>query len=143
MTIQWDDAELQAALNQIQQQLPERLSGCVSDACNAIEAEAKSRCPANTGTLRASITSDVSTNGGTVIGIVGTNLEYAPYVHEGTGIYARQGNGRRDVPWVYFDERNQQFVRTKGIKPTPFLEEAADKIGPQLIDYFRGVMGNA
>ena len=143
MNIKWDDAELQAALARIQEQMPERLSECVDKACKAIEAEAKERCPANTGTLRASITSDVSINKEVVTGKVGTNLDYAPYVHEGTGIYAKAGNGRKDVPWCYYDEAKQQFVYTKGIKPTPFLEEAADKVSPQLINYFVGVLGNA
>ena len=79
-----------------------------------------------------------------VVGRVGTNLEYAPYLHEGTGIYARAGNGRKEVPWVYYDEKTDKFYSTKGIKPCPFLQEACDKVSPQLTDYFKGVLeGNA
>lgn len=45
-----------------------------------IEAEAKKKCPVDTGRLRASITTTVE--GGKVI--VGSNVKYAPYVEWGT-----------------------------------------------------------
>lgn len=139
----WDDAELQEAINRLQEQMPQRMAECVQNACLAIESEAKHRCPADTGELRASITNQIETDGDKVSGVVGTNVEYAPYVHQGTGIYAKDGNGRKDVPWVFFDVKRQEYVSTKGIKPTPFLEDAVDSVAPQLIDYFMGVLNNA
>lgn len=54
-------------------------------------------------------------------GYVGSNLEYAPYVHQGTGIYAKDGNSRKQVPWVYYSEKDGQRHVTKGTKPRPFL----------------------
>lgn len=136
----WDDAELQAALNEITAQMPSKLQQCVDNACLAIEAEAKERCPSATGELRRSIQSESKVNGDTVEGIVGTNLEYAPYVHEGTGIYASNGNGRKEVPWCYYDESKGKFSWTKGIKPHPFLQEAAESIEPSILDYFKGLL---
>lgn len=60
-----------------------------------IENEAKLRCPVgDTGLLRASITHDVEGNEA----VIGTNMEYAPYVEYGTGLFAEAGNGRQDVP---------------------------------------------
>lgn len=46
-----------------------------------VEAAAKRRTPVDTGTLRRSITSRVLTKDR---GVVGTNVRYAPFVHEGT-----------------------------------------------------------
>lgn len=52
-----------------------------------------------------------------------SKLEYAIYVHEGTGKYAREGGGRQ-TPWVYFDEKRGQFFVTEGMPANPFLEDA-------------------
>lgn len=46
----------------------------------AVEAHAKVNCPVDTGNLRNSITHTVDEN----TAYIGTNVEYAPYVHEGT-----------------------------------------------------------
>lgn len=48
------------------------------------ERNAKRRCPVDTGRLRSSITSDVVAEEGALVGVVGTNVEYAPYVEFGT-----------------------------------------------------------
>lgn len=52
---------------------------------------------------------------------IGNYAEHAPYVELGTGIYAKDGNGRT-TPWVYFNEATQSFVTTQGQEPKPFLE---------------------
>lgn len=140
MNIEWDDRELQQALNMLVEKMPEQFENAVLNAGLAIEAEAKERCPVNTGALRSSITTEVGKDGNDIVGYVGTTLEYAPYVHQGTGIYAREGNGRKDVPWFYFDEAKQTYVRTSGTKPTPFLEEARDAVQPHVLDYFTEVL---
>jgi HK97 gp10 family phage protein len=49
-----------------------------------IETAAKARCPVDTGRLRSSINWRMSLDGGTLAAIIGTNVEYAIYVHEGT-----------------------------------------------------------
>lgn len=73
----------------------------LKDACIVVERAAKEKCPVgDTGNLRGSITSEWNDEEGRV----GTNLFYAPYVHQGTGIYAINGDGRKDVPWRYQDE---------------------------------------
>ena len=143
MNIEWNDKELQQALSDLITKMPTQTSTAITNACLAIEAEAKERCPHDTGTLRESITTDVKTQAENVVGIVGTTIEYAPYVHQGTGIYAREGNGRKEVPWCYYSEKEQKLVFTKGTKPTPFLEEAVETVQPQIVDYFREVLGDA
>lgn len=97
-----------------------------------IENEAKERCPVDDGTLRASITHQIEG----YTGVVGTNVEYAPYVHEGTGIYAKNGKGRQQVPWVYHDA-DGNFYSTSGQMPNPFLRDAVDALQGQLIELAR------
>lgn len=48
------------------------------------ETASKARCPVDTGRLRGSINWRLVLEGGTLVAIIGTNVEYAIYVHEGT-----------------------------------------------------------
>jgi HK97 gp10 family phage protein len=82
--------------------------------------EAKQNAPVDLGQLRASINYDVEANQNKVK--YGTNVEYAPYVEFGTGLYAENGEGRK-TPWTY--EKNGQFYTTEGQKPQPYLRPAA------------------
>lgn len=90
-----------------------------------IEAEAKRNVPYDLGVLRASITSDVTFDSVSIVGSIFSNLDYAPYVHQGTGIYAKDGNGRM-TPWVYCAKAGKYkgWHTTQGQKPQPFLEDA-------------------
>lgn len=72
----------------------------------------------DTGRLRNSITHGV--DGDTAY--IGTNVEYAPYVEFGTGIYASNGGGRKD-PWAYQDDKGN-WHRTSGIKPSHAFQKA-------------------
>jgi HK97 gp10 family phage protein len=49
-----------------------------------VERDAKERAPVDTGRLRASITSEVTGMMMDTVGIVGSNVEYAPFVEMGT-----------------------------------------------------------
>lgn len=91
----------------------------LTKACLLVENDAKRKCPVDTGQLRASITHEVEGQ----TGIVGTNVEYAPYVEYGTGIYARDGNGRQ-TPWAYQDRETGEWIWTKGQVAQPYLEPA-------------------
>lgn len=84
----------------------------------------------NTGDLARSIESRVSNNELTVE----TNLEYAPYIEYGTGIFAANGDGRKDVPWRY-QTPNGEWHTTSGIEPHPFLYPAYLKYKYQVMDY--------
>ena len=48
------------------------------------ETASKARCPVDTGRLRGSINWRIQMEGGQLVAIIGTNVEYAIYVHEGT-----------------------------------------------------------
>lgn len=56
---------------------------------------------------------------------IGTNVEYAPYVEWGTGIYATNGQGR-PTPWVWTDDKGKKHF-TRGMKPRHFLKNAVDR----------------
>lgn len=105
----------------------DRIIKNLQKACALVERAAKQNAPKGTGELRRSIASRVEDNGGELLGIVYTPLEYAPYVEYGTGLFAEGGNGRQDVPWVYFDDEKQEFVETSGMKPQPYLRPALDE----------------
>lgn len=55
------------------------------------------RAPRDTGTLANSITTSTSVFPGFVVATIGSNLNYALYRHEGTGIYGPTGNVIRPV----------------------------------------------
>lgn len=106
------------------------ISSILMQAGLAVEAEAKELCPIDDGTLRASIKAE-KVDDKTVK--VGTNVEYAVYVHQGTGIYAKNGDGRQE-PWSYVDAEGNWHT-TKGQHPNPFLERALDNKKKEINEY--------
>lgn len=97
----------------------------VNEACILVENDAKKRCPVDTGELRMSITHEIEeTSEKRTTGAVGTNLEYAPYVEFGTGIFSSLGNGRQDR-WSYKDAKGE-WHSTIGQQPQPYLHPALD-----------------
>jgi|LSQX01.3.fsa_nt_gb hypothetical protein len=79
------------------------------------------------GILRASMEHEVELEPSRIRATVGSNKEYAPYVHQGTGIYAVDGKGRK-TPWSWKGESKKWagWHRTVGVKPTPFLKKAVE-----------------
>ena len=70
---------------------------------------------------------------------VASSMDYAVYVHMGTGVFAADGRGRK-TPWIYQDD-DGVFHRTVGQKPKPYLTKGAKKaqveILKHLAKYFR------
>ena len=85
---------------------------------------AKLLCPVSKpygGTLRQDIDGRVLEKEKSVA--VGNDVEYAVYVNKGTGIYAKDGNGRKK-PWKYYDPKTGKYYLTRGQKPQPYLENS-------------------
>ena len=101
---------------------PSECEKVMGKACALVERTAKQNAPKGNGELRRSIQSKIENDGGEIRGVVFTPLEYAPYVEFGTGLFAENG-GRKDVPWVYCDERGE-FHTTSGMQPQPYLRPA-------------------
>lgn len=100
-----------------------------ADVANA----ARRRCPVDDGTLRASIRSMVSRRGGEVVGEVYSDLEYAAYVHEGTGIYGPSHRPIRPVrarvlSWQQSGAGRVFAREVRGQRTQPFLAEALDEV---------------
>lgn len=121
--------EYKASMNKISSQLLEDIKNNMEDACLECVRYAKQECPVDQGLLRGSINYATQREGNTIKGYVGSNLEYAPYVHQGTGIYAVDGDGRK-TPWKYEVKAGKYkgFHITRGQRPNPFLERAVLKV---------------
>lgn len=102
--------------------------------------DARVRVQVDTGRLRSSITPEVRTNGREVIGVIGSNVKYAPYVETGTrphwppkgalAVWARR-HGMSEGAIRY-------IIGTRGTRPHPYLvpavEQNADKVVRILAD---------
>lgn len=130
--------EIIANLQKYEGLLESKMKVAIEQASQIVENKAKQICPVDDGTLRASITHTVTGSGDEVIGKVGSNLEYAPYVHQGTGIHAVKNDGRKDA-WSY-QGPDGKWHTTVGQKPQPFLEDAAKKSRSEIQRKIKEVM---
>lgn len=111
--------ELRAAFRRSPQVVADRLQDAIYGAALSVQREARMQAPVDTGILRSGIGITLSK----LRAVVSPTAKYAIYVHEGTGRYARNGNGRK-TPWAYTDSHgNTRF--THGQKANPFMERAA------------------
>lgn len=139
----WDADEVLANLERfIRSRLPDAMDERMERACIYVEGQAKERCrdvAMDDGQLVQSITHEVEQDEHGVTGYIGSNVEYAPYVHQGTGLYAVNGDGRQDVPWHY-QAADGQWHTTSGQKPRPFLRDAIDGSREQILQFFKGAV---
>lgn len=119
--------------------------------CDLAVNYSKADCPVDEGRLRNSIHSRVVVEGNQVVGSVGSDLDYARYVHEGTGIYGprRQFIYPRNGQYLVFEvkrpvgplpkgkriaargSRPVVFARkVRGTPPSPFLVSGLAKAMP-------------
>jgi hypothetical protein len=84
----------------------------------------------DTGRLRASISTNLVTRNGVPTVLVGTNVNYALFVHNGTGIYGpmhRPIRPRRAKFLRFRPRTSRRFVyarQVRGMLPNPFLKNA-------------------
>lgn len=94
-----------------------------------VESRAKQLCPVDTGRLRSSITTEVAISGGGIPVVrVGTNVDYAEAVHEGTRPHVIVP---RNASVLRFPSRGGAIVFTRrvnhpGTRGVPFLRNALD-----------------
>lgn len=81
--------------------------------------------PVNHGALREANDYKIKQKGLESVGQVGNPLEYAPFVHEGTGEFAKNGKGRKGG-WYYVDEEGKGHF-TRGQKPQEFIRKTMRK----------------
>lgn len=110
---------------------------------NRIVAEARQQCPVDEGTLRASITHVTRVKGKRARVIVGSPLDYAAYLHSGTGVHGPKGTPivpvtRKALKFKWDgpggavrskDKRGFVFAKSvQGVKPNPFLADALETV---------------
>ena len=135
MGVSVDGSEVIVKLDNISSNvLPDAIRRALEQSCLIVEGDAKTKCPVDSGQLRQSINHKVEDNAGWV----STNVEYAPYVEIGTGIYSSEGGGRQ-TPWVYKDAKGE-WHRTSGSKPQPFMKPALEQNTSKIIDQFKGLI---
>lgn len=116
--------EAMAGLENFEKSKLDAVKEIVNETAMNVVADAKKRAPVDRGQLRSSIHMRAF-NGGLTID-VGSNLAYAVYQEYGTGIFAKNGAGRK-TPWVYYYQGNKGprgYRWTRGNKPQPFLMPA-------------------
>lgn len=100
------------------------VSEAIEDTTTDIHRAAVSRVPVDTGRLKGSLTPVVLTEGPQIVGEVGTNVEYAPYMEFGTRSNARIPAGLESYAAQFkgsrgggkdFEEAITEWMRKKGI----------------------------
>jgi phage gpG-like protein len=105
--------------------------------------EAKQRAPVDTGRLRASITPEVRREDGGVVGIVGSNVVYAPYMELGTrphwpppgalAVWAR----RHHIPEYVV----RRAIGLRGLEARRFLQGAFEAMQGRIKDLIGRAVG--
>lgn len=113
MENKWDD---KAALERLKRKVLDNLDVVGK----FVEDSAKLLVPVDTGNLRGSLSHKVIESEMSVI--IGTPVEYGPYIEFGTGEFAESGQGRKGG-WFYTGADGKSYF-TFGNKPQPFLRPA-------------------
>ena len=117
--------------------LNDKIAAALEKACLLVEADAKRNCPTGDGQLRQSITHEVDAEN--MEGVIGTAVEYAPYVEIGTGIHSSEGTGRK-TPWCYQNEKTGEWHWTRGMLPRPYLQPAMESNKDKIQKCFEGII---
>jgi len=98
-----------------------------------IQAEQVARAPDVLGNLKNSIRVESFVEDGKVVSETGATAKYAPYVEYGTGIHAKNGQGRK-TPWAYEDPISGETIWTHGAEARPFAEPGFQAAKPSIDD---------
>lgn len=122
-----DTGDFEASVDKAVENIQELLIRNMGLALDQVANTAKTKVGVQSGALRADIRSlGIEIQGDEIVGHVGNTLEYASYHHQGTGIYAIDGNGRK-TPWIYEDPKTGEKIFTRGSKPNPYLKDAVEQ----------------
>lgn len=115
--------DIARALGQFGDQIEDEIKRIVAETAYIIQSTAQALAPSDDGNLRRSI--EVSFLEGGLTAKVTVGAHYAIYVNFGTGIYAKNGDGRI-TPWTYYSTKLGRFVTTRGQRPQEFWDPALD-----------------
>lgn len=118
---------------------PLGIKKALEKSCLIVEEAAKIKAPKVDGDLRRSITSKVED----FTGVVYSPLEYAPYVEYGTGLFSNHPmGGRKEVPWIYKDEKTGEFITTYGQHAQPYMTPALEENRERILNIIREGLKN-
>ena len=103
----------------------------LEEASGELEAQTKRNTKVDTGKTKGSWEHRV--NESKMEAEVGSRYKNALWEEFGTGIYALNGDGRKDVPWVYKNPKDNKFYATVGKKPRRALFNAYTSLKNKLI----------
>ena len=103
----------------------------LEEASGELEAQTKRNTKVDTGKTKGSWEHRV--NESKMEADVGSRDKNALWEEFGTGIYAINGDGRKDVPWVYKNPKDNKFYATVGKKPRRALYRAYTSLKNKLI----------
>ena len=120
-----------ANIKSIGEEIAERLKQKLDICGQMVVRDAVKLAPKDTGQLRASWNIKRYENSVKIK----FASEYGYYVHEGTGIYASNGLGRK-TQWTYYyngGKGRKGYRATRGQKPQPFLSKSLEKNKDKII----------
>lgn len=107
-------------LNAMHEQVVKALTICGLKAVGYAQQRLTDQGAVDTGNLRNSVTHKVVVNDNEHSVYIGSNVEYAPYIEFGTGVYYPGG---RKTPWFY-KGADGNYYRTQGMQARPYLRPA-------------------
>ena len=118
-------ASLEAKAKNLPDKVAEALARGVNQAAGLVEGSAKRNCPVDTGNLRNSLHIMSHAIPKDARAVVGTNVEYAPYVEFGTGVRGQATNRNTNVSLSYASDRAGQVAQPY---LAPALRQNKDRI---------------
>lgn len=131
LSVEWaanDPEEFAEKLEELESVMEEKIVDAMEEAVLLVEASAKENAPVDSGRLRSRIASEVVRIGSdTVKGLIGTDVEYAPFVEFGTASHTITA----DSGYLHFtvdgEEVFAKSVQHPGTEPQPFLRPAIEQ----------------
>jgi len=105
----------------------EPMLNAMRDATLYVLRDAKKLAPVDTGRLRASITPEVRSENEAIMGVIGSNVEYAPYQEFGTGQFNDSGSGLSPGIYKMPQLMVKLGIRKGGIRPKRYLRGAVEQ----------------
>ena len=123
--IQWEGVDnLLKAVDDFEEMFLRAVRRIIAETATLIQTQAQALAPYDEGNLRRSI--EIKFFDGGLRAEVTVGAEYGIYLEYGTGIYAEGGDGRKD-PWVYWSDKLNRYVYTRGIRAQPYWSPSFEK----------------
>ena len=122
ISIQFNTDDFIASFNSVIKYQVDTIEKNLNTTAEKILEESKDRTPVDIGTLRDNSDFEVKKEDYALVAWIGYFEFYGVYVHQGTGIFALHGDGRK-TPWWWkgTTEKWEGWHHTHGQKPKQFL----------------------